>query len=299
MVESWFPEVVKKIDEHEASSWCLRFPGVCAVLLGAGPPCQGVSGLNTDRRGALRDVRSCLFSHVPRVEELLRRFFSWCPVFTLVENVASMDVEDCRVMSKAYDIYPWLVDSASLSLCRRPRLYWFNWEPREIQGASICRGETHRLPLAGSLRVEAKIDERDFLEPGWKLASQGSLPTFTTSRPSPMPGRKPAGLALCPPEAVARWRADQHRFPPYQYRWENTVIDSQGDVRIPSIVEREAILGFPFQYTAKCLPKSETETTRCSDLRLTLLGNSWSVPVVACLLHCLFATLGLNEQKSI
>ena len=70
-------------------------------------------------------------------------------------------------------------------------------------------------------------------------------------------------------------------------------------MRVPSIVEREAILGFPCQYTAKCLPKSETGTTRCNDLRLTLLGNSWSVPVVACLLHCLFATLGLNDEKNV
>ena len=304
VVESWFPEVVgieevKSIEEHEVSSWSLRFPGVCAALLGAGPPCQGVSGLNTDRRGALRDVRSCLFSHVPRVERLLKRFFSWCPVFTLVENVASMDVEDCKVMSQAYDMDPWLVDSAGLSLCRRPRLYWFNWEPRDLQGASIFRGESHRLPLAGTIRFAGEIDERDFLEPGWKLTSASSLPTFTTSRPSPTPGRKPAGLALCPPEAVARWRADQHRFPPYQYRWENTVTNSKGDVRLPSIVEREAILGFPFQYTAKCLPKSETGTARCNDLRLTLLGNSWSVPVVTCLLHSLFATLGLNEVKTV
>ena len=304
VVESWFPEVValedvQSIDEHEVSSWCLRFPSVCAVLLGAGPPCQGVSGLNSDRRGALRDVRSCLFAHVPRIEGLLKRFFTWCPVFTLIENVASMDAEDCKVMSQAYDMTPWLVDSSELSLCRRPRLYWFNWEPRALKGACICREDPHRLPLAGTLRLEAVVDERDFLEPGWKTTAKGGFPTFTTSRPATKPGRKPAGLALCPPEAVARWRADQHRFPPYQYRWENSVVNSQGVVRVPSIVEREAILGFPVQYTAKCLPKAEAGTTRGSDCRLTLLGNSWSVPVVACLLHCLFATLGLNEEKSV
>ena len=69
VVESWFPEVrhiadVQDIDENEVSSWSLLYPGVSAVLLGAGPPCQGVSGLNSDRKGALRDARSSLFSHV-------------------------------------------------------------------------------------------------------------------------------------------------------------------------------------------------------------------------------------------
>ena len=100
VVESWFPEVkhitdVALIDEHEVSSWSLLFPSVCAVVLGAGPPCQGVSGLNSDRKGALRDARSCLFAHVPRVEQLLRRFFRWCPIFRIAENVASMDAQDC------------------------------------------------------------------------------------------------------------------------------------------------------------------------------------------------------------
>ena len=304
VVESWFPEViaiedVQDIGENEVSSWCLRFPGVCAVLLGAGPPCQGVSGLNADRRGALRDVRSCLFSHVPRVEALLKRFFTWCPTFTLVENVASMDPADCQVMSRAYGMDPWLVDAGGLSLCRRPRLYWFNWEPRRLVGATIDTQAVHRLPVAGAYELKATVDERDFLEPGWQRTSPVSLPTFTTSRPSPTPGRKPAGLALCPPDAVARWHAHLHRFPPYQYRWENSLTNSKGEVRVPSIAEREAILGFPSQYTAKCLPKAETGSERGNDIRLTLLGNSWSVPVVACLLHCLFATLGLNELKTV
>lgn len=66
VVESCFPEVshvedVASIEEGDVSEWALRYPGVVAVLLGAGPPCQGVSGLNVDRREALRDARSCLF----------------------------------------------------------------------------------------------------------------------------------------------------------------------------------------------------------------------------------------------
>ena len=176
VVESWFPEViaiedVQNIDEQEVSSWSLRFPGVCAVLLGAGPPCQGVSGLNTDRRGALRDVRSCLFSHVPRIEEMIRRYFTWCPTYMLVENVASMDAADCQIMSEAYNLEPWLVDACGLSLCRRPRLYWFNWEPRALGGVTVVKGPHPRLPVAGSIHFEATVDERDFLEPGWKTNS--------------------------------------------------------------------------------------------------------------------------------
>lgn len=79
----------------------------------------------------------CLFSHVPRIEGILRRFFTWCPIYTLVENVASMDPQDCKVMSEAYGMDPWLVDASGVSLARRPRLYWLNWKE-----------DLHRFPLS-------------------------------------------------------------------------------------------------------------------------------------------------------
>ena len=55
---------------------------------------------------------------------------------------------------------------------------------------------------------------------------------------------------------------------------------------------------FPLEYTAKCYPKSQQNLTACHDCRLTLLGNTWSVPVVCYLLHSLFRTLGLNTPLS-
>ena len=100
VVESFFPDVVcvgdvASITEEDVLQWRMRFANVGLVLLGAGPPCQGVSGLNSDRKGALRDERSCLFQHVSRVEAMLKAHFKWCPVHRLVENVASMDANDC------------------------------------------------------------------------------------------------------------------------------------------------------------------------------------------------------------
>ena len=299
-MESWFPDVkritdVALIDENEVSSWSLLYPIVCAVVLGAGPPCQGVSGLNSDRRGALKDARSCLFSHFPRVEQLLRRFFRWCPVFRLSENVASMDVQDCRVMNEAYEGAPWLIDAGGVSMARRPRLYWVTWDPVNLEGATRDTEVTHRLPLAGRVQLQVEIQEKDFLEPGWRRCEPTQvLPTFTTSRPSPTPGRKPAGVEMCSPAELTRWKEDQHRFPPYQYKSVNCVTNGE-QVRVPSVRERECILGFPLDYTAKCQPKSQQNSTAWQDCRLTLLGNTWSVPVVCYLLHSLFLTLGLNN----
>ena len=73
VVEHHFPGTVHypdiaEVEEKDVISWSLTFGQVEMVLLGAGPPCQGVSGLNSQRKGALKDERSCLFVHVNHVE---------------------------------------------------------------------------------------------------------------------------------------------------------------------------------------------------------------------------------------
>ena len=135
-----------------------------------------------------------------------------------------MDAHDCETMSLAYETAPWLIDAGKVSLARRPRLYWCRWDPWSMPGATVVEGREGALPVKGRVDLEAKLDEQDFLEAGWhRVRPDSPLPTFTTARPSPVPGRRPAGLSLCPPDAVARWMADLHRFPPYQYRAENCV----------------------------------------------------------------------------
>ena len=76
VVESAFPGVISLSDIREVSKevihrWAAAFPKVKGVLLGGGPPCQGVSGLNASRRGALEDPRSSLYQHYVRVRNLL------------------------------------------------------------------------------------------------------------------------------------------------------------------------------------------------------------------------------------
>lgn len=96
VVESQYPGVVhyksvEEVDTRIAQEWSLRFSQCSLVLLGAGPPCQGVSGLNSDRRGALKDARSCLYIHVSRIRDLLRVHFAWAAVHALMESVSSME----------------------------------------------------------------------------------------------------------------------------------------------------------------------------------------------------------------
>lgn len=221
VVESFFPDTlfvqdIEHISEEMFKGWSLQYSGVGAILVGAGPPCQGVSGLNAERRGAFRDHRSSLFHYVPRVSAMCKRHFPWAQVHDLTENVASMDYEDCRLMNEAYEEEPWFIDAAGVSLARRPRLYWISWELGDDEDVEVYWGSDGRLPIKGEVVLRAPVAPEKFLQPGW-VAPEQSLPTFTTSRPSPTPHRKPAGLHTCQEHEKQRWRDDQHRFPPYQY----------------------------------------------------------------------------------
>ena len=304
VVEAAFPDAIFVEDVSDITlamcqEWALRYPGVVIILIGAGPPCQGVSGSNSDRKGALRDGRSSLFHHVPRVVELCKKAFPWAQVHFLAENVASMDYHDCETMNKGYDCEPWFVDAAGVSPCHRPRIYWMSWELYEGPGASLIYGSDGRLPVQGEVQLQAAFQDRDFLDPGWRKDEQRPLPTFTTSRPSPVPLRRPAGIKQCQEHELSRWRSDSHRFPPYQYRDENCVTNGSGDFRVPSVREREVMLGFPAGFTKQCMSKQFHDSVSHVDCRLSLLGNSWSVPVVAWLLSCLFQLLGLIDKVSL
>eukprot|EP00438_Fugacium_kawagutii_P005457 Skav215026 [mRNA] locus=scaffold966:479153:485299:- [translate_table: standard] len=297
VVESHFPgtlvvDRVQDITKEMVRGWAQRFSQCNLVVLGAGPPCQGVSGLNSDRRGALRDERSSLFVHVPRVRDLLRECFPWAQVHTLMESVASMDGEDRETMSSGFGAEPYYCDAGELTWCNRPRLYWLSWELVLRDGFSF--GTTPQG--LRSVHLQGSQQLADVTRAGWeKVDTSRAFPTFTTSRPREFPGRKPAGVQHCSLQELEAWVGDRHRFPPYQYQRCNCLTNAAGEFRLPDVAERELMLGFPLNYTATCSTKQNRKKEDTMDTRLTLLGNSWSVPVVACLLVPLLWILGFSD----
>lgn len=301
VVERHYPGVlhypdVTSIESEHIRQWSTRFSQTTLVLIGAGPPCQGVSGLNADRRGALKDERSCLFQEIPRIRDEVKRFFVWCPVFVLMESVASMDRGDREIMSHGIGEEPVRCDAGTLTWCHRPRLYWCNWELVDMSGYTLTEGTDGGVR---ELHLEGNQELQEVIRAGWvKVDPQKSFPTFTTARPRSTPGRKPAGVQQCSLEELSRWTSDKFRFPPYQYCTSNCVVNKRNLVRLPDVSERELMLGFPLSYTAGCLPKSKQKGEEYNDCRLTLLGNTWSVIVVSCLLNQLFGRLGLTVYRS-
>ena len=290
---------VEEVDDEMVLRWSLKFSSASLVILGAGPPCQGVSGLNSERKGALRDCRSSLFKHVERIYKLLKRRLYWCQVQKLMESVLSMDPEDRQVMSESVNLVPWAICASGVSLARRPRLYWLGWELIPSPGFEIEEATEESFAGVRKVQLHAKVDPADYLEPGWGRADTAPLPTFTTSRPRTAPGPRPAGLATLSNEERQDWQNDLHRFPPYQYKMQHRMVHPSLPSRLPSVSERECILGFPLGYTKHCVKKNLQGSVEQKDIQLTLLGNTWSVFVISLLLQQLLETLGLVPRREV
>ena len=303
VVESRFPTTsfvndVQLVDEEMVRTWACSYSQTTLVLIGSGAPCQGVSGLNSRRKGALRDERSCLFQHVPRIRQLVRNAFPWARVASFSENVYSMDAQDRAIMTEAFEETPWLVDAQDVSLARRPRLYWFDWELVTQEGVTLEHSREQGNEAFHRARLQALVDERKYLEPGWEKNGRDALPTFTTSRCRHYEGHRPAGKDQCSPHELQRWAADAFRYPPYQYRDSNCLVNAKGDIRVPSIQERECIMGFPKDYTLQAMKKALHGSQDHLSTRLTMIGNSWNVTVVAWLLNHLGYLLGFHPLRN-
>ncbi len=110
-----------------------------------------------------------------------------------------------------------------------------------------------------------------------------------------------------------RWRSDSYRYPPYQYEFWNGVFhrDAAGVNKIPPVplatkttrwrplepYKREVRLGFAWGHTAAALPKAlrESRPRESEDVRCSLLGNSFSVSIVAWFVGMLMVEEGYLE----
>lgn len=226
---------------------------------------------------------------------MVKRVFRWCQVHYFMESVFSMDESDRAVMSEHMETLPYLVEASDISVCRRPRLYWLSWEIHVSPEVSLMASQHDGWAKYWKVQLKHEVDVSSVIAEGWQLHDSDKLPTFTTSRPRSSPGNRPAGLWQCEDHEIARWKADHHRYPPYVYRDKHCLVNGKGEFRLPTIGEKEVMMGFPLGYTSSCLPKGQQTKPLFDDTRHTLIGNSWHVPVISFLLLHLFKPLGLTS----
>lgn len=217
-----------------------------------------------------------------------------------MENVFSVNTTDREIYTKAYGSLPYLVDSSGLSLCRRPRLWWFDWEIPSSSGYHITNPKTSQPTDYGTVQLEAPI-----YHPKDSCVLDGSLliplENFALSpRPSRATSLGSNRQALIPARNrinfKALWAGDRFRFPPYQYRFGNGVQHKRKGWRMLSIQEKEMIMGYPLDYTSQAGSKATRtkDPIAFDDFRHTLAGNSWHIGVVCALLQPLLCSQGLR-----
>ena len=247
------------------------------VLCGGGSPCQDLSALLADGKG-LAGSRSKLFYEMPRIFKELRETFS-CPVFTFVENVFSMTEANRNAFSDALGVEPILLDSTTFSRCRRPRLYWVDWEVEPKEGELLKDCNRYREWIFPPM----EYDTGWWLDKYCQQSEDTTLPTFTRALPRKTPPRRPAGLEGASPEAIQRWETDNYRFQVYQYETKYMVVKPDGNLRLPSLTERERLMGFATGYVSSGLSTKLT-VNEAFNLGSCMLGNSFNVYCITFLL---------------
>eukprot|EP00438_Fugacium_kawagutii_P036537 Skav228171 [mRNA] locus=scaffold1728:18157:20618:+ [translate_table: standard] len=251
------------------------------VLVAGGSPCQDLSALLAGGQG-LQGDRSGLFFEIPRIVALLRSRFT-CRVEVLVENVFSMTSDNRREFSRVLQCKPYLVDARFFSWCRRPRLFWISWHIEAQPGEQILdQGDFWEWTFR-DLRPPVSA----WVDPGCVFEGTDWLPTLTRALPRAQPPRAPAGLASASIAAVNRWRQDQHRFQVYQYETYNLIRGPDG-LRLPSLTEREVLMGFPRGYISRALPP-KLPPNQAFNLGCCMIGNTFNVHVITMVCHALIA----------
>ena len=273
-------EDIRSINKDLVQEWLLKFTQIQEIHIWGGFPCNDLSSAKAGRLN-LAGPKSGLFYEIPRVVNLVKFYFGGTVVVKEVfENVASMDKSAVEQISFELRPFPYFMDPVELVPMHRPRLCWTT---EELDGlfpdVSIEKEASWR-------KVSFQGDwpqEEQWVTPGWVWGGQANgvpLPTCMRTVPKAEPPPFPAGLARCDADTVLRWRADDHRVPPYQYR-EEFLFFSKGDFkwRRPNAQEKELLLGYGWQHTSLCLSASRQKQSMVAyeDCRQSLLGDSFSV----------------------
>ena len=184
-------------------------------------------------------------------------------------------------INQVLGITPTLIEAHNLTWVRRPRLYWCSWPIKPSSKELLVDHGSYKHWIF----PDVKGPPGTWVEDGWIHTGGQPLPTFTRALPRSRPPQNPAGLETASLEAQQRWVTDSYRFQVYQY--EDNHLLWQGDQwRLPSLLERERLMGFDEQYISGMLPPKMSQHM-AFNLGCSLIGNTFHVPSLVMLCHSL------------
>ena len=254
------------------------------VLVGASCPYQG-KGTNSHE--------AVLFAELLRVIGLLKSFFT-VPVHYFVENVASLSESAYEWFNSTLQSKPILVDAKWFTWCHRPRYFWCSWMPYPQQDEEMRKFKCYDewiFPLCRD-RVNSWLQQ----DGEWNGHESGWLPCLTQPQARTKPPSDALGLAEASTGAVERWKADDYRLPVANYEVINMIGNSEGVLRLPSLCERELLMGFDKGYIEGTLPHKMSHEAKFM-LGGKMLGRTQCVHVLVMLVHSLLSLFGHSEAR--
>ena len=159
------------------------------------------------------------------------------PVHMMLESLAELPVSSISALSElCASSLTWSMPSPSLGCGGR--------------GFSGSRGMSRPCLVKGLRAVACTFSARGarhaWVDSGccWEGCPSDSLPVFTRPRPRTTAPTTAVDLSTLPTEAVVRWREDMHRFDVSCYLSQHMVTTSEGLLRLPTLRERERLVGF-------------------------------------------------------
>ena len=306
VLESFYPscsfiEMVESITLETVRGWAVQYPNCLGILIAGGPPINGRVSLLGSNWGDQQEPNLESLHRFKEVWKFCKQVFSWCPCYFLLESLVSISPEMRAVFTRTTGVLPYKVDARYLALCKRPRLWWFNWSIPSTECTEIFPPQNNQPDQIGEIRFHHEVSSKNFLRTGWKT-QQGftKFAAFTTAQPS-RSRRAPAGLESATAADLEKWERDRCRFPPYSYSRVNGVHHPKKGWRMLSVQEKELIMGWPFNFTEQCKGKAfrSGQPNETDDIRMSLIGNGWHAGVVCCLVHPLCQKLGLTSPKTV
>lgn len=268
---------IEAIDLEEVQRWASLFPHVLEVHLFAGFPCVHLSSARAFREN-LEGEGSRLFWKLLEVLQWVQQAFSafarvkWC-----IENVASMDEGARRTISEELQVSPVKFDPSDSLPYSRPRFAWSSEVLYEMEGLQLWTEKEY----VRAVTIAEGVTTQQWIRPGWQWhAAPGvCFPTFMKNIRRSRPPPAPAGLERTSWETRQRWREDEFRYPPYQYKDAFLLHHPEKQPRLLDSSEREILLGFGAGHTKPCMSASEAKKSlrEYEDARCSLCGDSFSV----------------------
>jgi len=253
VVDKNYPDNIKLGDVVKWQEWNIDWSSI--DLLIGGSPCQGLSRAKNNREN-LKDFRSVLFytyvdilNHIKNVNPNIK---------FLLENVKP-DKETLSIMNETIGLEPMIINSNLVSAQNRVRCYWFNWEVEQPKDKGITINDIiydDNYKTFSDPRIEkTKVATKNYLKwdkSGKGYWSQQDRAYYKTGKMCTVPKAHPSDKL--------------------------NIIISDGVYRRCHPIEAERLQTLPDNYTS-CI-KSHSK-------RIGLVGDGWTVDVIAHILKSL------------